>query len=74
MLKLHIARLLTIIFSSSSFIIVLLFYVYQRNPFPDITISRYYEFVRSVRIKTTEHLAERDYFSFTSHQPLLPLG
>lgn len=39
MLKLHIARLLTIIFSSSSFIIALLFYVYQRNPFPDITIG-----------------------------------
>lgn len=39
MLKFHIARLLTMIFSSSSFIIVLLFYVYQRNPFPDITIG-----------------------------------
>lgn len=39
MLKFHIARLLAIIFSASSFVIVLLFYVYQRNPFPSITIG-----------------------------------
>lgn len=55
-------------------LLYLLFYVHQHNPFPDITISRYYEFVGSIRVKTAEYLVERGYFSFTSHQPLLPLG